>query len=164
MSTLVEPELGTRAEPAPPATRMAIAVLALIGVFVAGYLTMYKFGYLGFIQCATGGCETVQASAWAYFPPRTVVLWGPPVALWGVGAYLALLGLALMGLQPRWVGERWIALSITAISAVGVAFSGWLTYLEAAVIHAWCQWCVISAILITLIFLLSLPGLRPRSA
>jgi uncharacterized membrane protein len=164
MSTRVEPELSTRAEPAPPASRMAIAVLALIGIFVAGYLSLYKFGYLGFIQCATGGCETVQASAWAYFPPRTVVLWGPPVALWGVGAYLALLGLALMGLQPRWVGERWVALAISGISAVGVAFSGWLTYLEAVVIHAWCQWCVISAVLITLIFLLSLPGLRPRSA
>jgi uncharacterized membrane protein len=53
-----------------------------------------------------------------------------------------------------------VPLGIFGIAAVGVAFSGWLTYLEALVIHAWCQWCVVSAILITLIFLLSLPGLR----
>jgi uncharacterized membrane protein len=38
-----------------------------------------------------------------------------------------------------------------------VAFSAYLTYLEAFVIHAWCQYCVISAILITLIFFASLP-------
>ncbi len=155
-----EPAAADRGDAAPPASRMGVAVLALVGIFVAGYLSLYKLGYLGFIQCSTGGCETVQASAWSFFPPRTVAQWGPPVAVWGLATYAALLVLALLGLQPRWAGERWIAVAITAISGFGVAFSGWLTYLEAAVIHAWCQWCLISAALITLVFLLSLPGLR----
>lgn len=132
---------------------MAIAVLSLVGLLISGYLTIYKLGYLGAIQCSTGGCETVQTSQYAVFL-------GMPVALWGVGAYAALLLLAMLGLQPDRIGDRGIALGILALSAVGVAFSAWLTYLEAMVIHAWCQWCVISAILITLIFLLSLPGLR----
>lgn len=132
---------------------MGIAVLSLVGLLISGYLTLYKLGYLGAIQCGTGGCETVQTSEYAVFL-------GMPVAAWGVGAYALLLALALAGLQPRWVGDRRIALAIFGTAAVGVAFSGWLTYLEAVVILAWCRWCVASAIVITLIFLLSIPGLR----
>lgn len=140
-------------EPRPPLARMAIAVLALVGLMIAAYLTLFKLGYLGAIQCSIGGCETVQASQWATFA-------GLPVAAWGVGAYLLLLALALLALQPRFAGERWVTLALFGVSAVGVVFSAWLTYLEAFVIHAWCQWCVVSAILITLIFLLSIPGLN----
>jgi uncharacterized membrane protein len=132
---------------------MGVAALALVGLFVAGYLTLYHYGYVGSLQCSIGGCEVVQASAYAVFL-------GLPVALLGLGAYALLFALALLGLQPRWTAERGVALAIFLVSAVGVAFSAWLTYLEAAVIHAWCQWCVISAVLVTLIFLLSIPGLR----
>jgi uncharacterized membrane protein len=138
---------------APPRAREAIAVLALVGLLVSGYLTLYKLGYLGVIQCTTGGCETVQSSQYSVFL-------GFPVAAWGVAAYAALLVLAIAGLQPGRVADRRIALGIFAISAVGVGFSGWLAYLEAMVINAWCQWCVVSAILILLIFLMSIPGLR----
>lgn len=149
----VPEEDAAEADFAPPLSRMAIAVLALVGLLLSVYLSMYKLGYLGVIQCTVGGCETVQNSAYAYFL-------GLPVAVWGVGGYTLLLVLALLGVQPRWVAERWLALALVAFSAGGLAFSAYLTYLEAAVIHAWCQWCVISAVLISLIFLLSLPGLR----
>ena len=140
-------------EERPPVTRMAIAVLALLGLMVSTYLSMYKLGYLGVIQCTIGGCEKVQTSRFADFL-------GLPVSVWGVGAYITLLALAMLGIQQRFQRERWVALALFGVSAVGVAFSGYLTYLEAFVIHAWCQWCVISAILVTLIFLLSIPGLR----
>jgi uncharacterized membrane protein len=140
-------------EERPPLTRMAIALLALAGVLLASYLTLYNLGFLGSIQCTLGGCEKVQTSRWSTFL-------GMPVAAWGLGAYVTLLVIALLGIQPRWARERWVALALFGISAVGVAFSAWLTFLEAFVIHAWCQWCLISAVLITLIFLLSLPGLR----
>jgi uncharacterized membrane protein len=152
MSTGAE-HLAGELEDRPPLARMAIAVLALVGLMVAVYLSMYKLGYLGIIQCQFGSCETVQASRYALFLGR-------PVAVWGVGAYIAILAVAIVGTQPRFARERWVALSLFAMSLVGVLFSAYLTYLEAAVIHAWCQWCVISAILITLIFLLSVPGLR----
>ena len=139
--------------PAPPVARMAVAVLSLLGIFIAGYLALYKLGYLGVIQCGTGGCETVQASKYAYFL-------GFPVAVWGIGAYAALFALAMLGVQPRWMHARWVAVGLFALAGVGVLFSAYLTYLEAAVIHAWCRWCVASAVLITLIFLLTIPGLR----
>jgi uncharacterized membrane protein len=140
-------------EERPPVSRMAIALLALAGLLLSSYLTMYKLGLLGTIQCTIGGCEKVQTSTWSYFL-------GLPVSAWGLGAYVTILALAILGVQPRFARERWLALALFGLSAVGVVFSAWLTYLEAFVIHAWCQWCVISAILITLIFLLSLPGLR----
>lgn len=138
---------------APPVTRMAIAVLALVGVLVATYLSLYKLGMIGGLTCQVGSCEQVQASPWAVFL-------GMPVAVWGVGAYLAILAVALVGLQPGNVNSRWVALSLFGLSAVGVAFSGYLTYIEAFVIEMWCQWCVVSAVIITLIFLLSIPGLK----
>lgn len=140
-------------EERPPVARMAIAVLALVGLLVAAYLSMYKLGMVGIIQCEIGGCEKVQTSRYSYFL-------GLPVAYYGVAAYVAILAVAMLGVQPRFVRARWVALALFAMSAAGVLFSAYLTYLEAAVIHAWCQWCVISAVLITLIFLLSLPGLR----
>jgi uncharacterized membrane protein len=134
---------------------MAIAVLALIGLLVAGYLSLHRAGFVGTLQCAVGGCEIVQASRYAVF-------FGFPVAYMGLVAYMILLALALVGVQPRWADSRRVALCIFLVSAVGVAFSAYLTYLEAAVIHSWCQWCVISAILVTLIFLLSIPGLAKK--
>jgi uncharacterized membrane protein len=146
-------DAGDALEARPPVTRMAIAVLALIGLMISTYLSMYKLGYLGEIQCTIGGCEKVQTSRFADFL-------GLPVSVWGVGAYVTLLVLAMLGIQPRFQQERRVALALCAFSAVGVAFSAYLTYLEAFVIHAWCQWCVVSAILVTLIFLLSIPGLR----
>ncbi|CAN5820857.1 hypothetical protein BH23GEM6_BH23GEM6_08840 [soil metagenome] len=144
----------------PPISRMAIAVLALIGLFISGYLTLYNYGLLGVIQCGAGGCLVVQSSAYAWFPPRTVSDFGVPVAMMGIVAYTIVLLLAMLGVQPRYAGERWIAMALFGIAGVGVAFSAWLTYLEAAVIRAWCQWCVVSAILVTLIFLLSISGFR----
>lgn len=132
---------------------MAIAVLSLLGLLIAAYLTLYKLGYLGVIQCSTGGCETVQSSRYAFFL-------GLPVAAWGLGEYLVLLVLSLLGVQPDRMRERWIALSLFLVSGVGVVFSAYLTYLEAMVIRAWCQWCVVSAVLVTVIFLLSIPALR----
>jgi uncharacterized membrane protein len=141
------------AEPRAPLAAMGIALLSLIGLLVSGYLAMFKLGYLGALQCSVGGCQTVQMSQYAMFL-------GAPVALWGVGAYLFLLALALLAVQPRWSEDRRLASLIVGFSAFGVLYSAYLTYLEAFVIHAWCQWCVVSAILITLIFLLSTSRLR----
>jgi uncharacterized membrane protein len=137
----------------PPRTRMAIAVVSLIGLFVALYLSMYKWGMTGAMTCTIGGCEVVQNSPWSVFLGR-------PVAEWGLAAYALLLVISFVGLQPRFAEARWIPLTTFLVAAGGVAFSGYLTYLEAFVIHAWCQYCVISAILITIIFFLSIPGLR----
>lgn len=134
-------------------TRMAVAVLALLGILVSAYMAAYKFGLLGTVVCGTGGCETVQNSPWATFA-------GVPVPVLGLIGYGALFVAALLGLQPRFGGDRRIAVVLAAGATIGLLFSGYLTWLEAAVIHAWCQWCIVSAVLATLIFLFTLPEVR----
>lgn len=156
MSTLAEhpPMAAAPLEYGFPRARMGIALLSLLGLLVSAYLTLYKLNYIGTLQCgAGGGCSVVQASQYAE-------LLGAPVAAWGMGAYGLLLALALLGLQPAWAGARWASLGLFGVSAAGVAFSAYLTYLSHSVIGAYCAWCLVSAVIITLIFLLSIPGLR----
>ena len=130
---------------------MVIALLALVGAFVALYLTLYKIGVIGVLSCNIGSCESVNTSRWATFM-------GLPVAAWGLGTYMVILVLALAGLQG--VAPRQTAWATAAITAWGVLFSAWLTYLELFVIHAICMWCVISATLMVLLFVTSVLDLR----
>lgn len=127
---------------------MLVALVALTGVFVALYLTLFKLGYIGTIACAVGSCETVQASKWSTFL-------GFPVGAWGVGYYVAVLAIALAGLTPRLVDSRPLSQLLVGVTGFGLLFSIWLTYLELFVIHAICQWCVVSAILAAVLFVLS---------
>ncbi len=129
--------------------REIIAALALAGIFVALYLTLYKMGAIGELSCRIGSCETVNSSRWAVF-------FGAPVAAWGVGFYVVVFALALAGLRARFADSRRLSLALVLLSGWGVAFSLWLTYLELFVIHAICQWCVVSALIVTAIFLISL--------
>lgn len=142
-------ELIEEAQPSPPAHRMGIALFALVGLLIAGYLLLYKFKVLSSLACGTGGCEVVQSSQWAVFV-------GIPVPAWGVGGYLAILILALIGLQPRFVRSRGLATILCLTAAFAFGFSMYLTAVEAFRIHAWCRWCVGSAVAATLIFAFSL--------
>lgn len=137
--------------------RMLLALLALFGLFVSIYLMLYKAGLIGTLACGTGGCETVQLSKWATFL-------AVPVAAWGVCYYLLILGLALASVQDRWADSRQLLLALVAVTGVGVLFSAWLTYLELAVIHAICRWCVVSAVVAVLLFVLALWDWRATRA
>lgn len=139
----------------PPRNRMAVALLALIGLFIALYLLAYSVGLVPLV-CGISQCETVQMSEWSKVLPGRAV----PVPALGVLGYAAILTLALAGVQPGRESSRGIGLLLLALSGFGVAYSGFLTYLEAFVIHAWCVWCIASAVVMTLIFLFSLPELR----
>jgi uncharacterized membrane protein len=132
---------------------MVMALIAMVGLFVSLYLALYKFGILGQLTCSVGSCEAVQTS-------RFATLLGLPVAAWGVGFYLSVLVLALAGTHERWSASRAIGLALATITGWGVLFSAYLTYLEAFVIGAWCQWCVVSAILTLILFVLSVVDLR----
>jgi len=137
---------------------MLTAVLSLAGFFVSLYLWLWKVGLLGTIACGDGGCETVQLSEYAQFL-------GVPVAFHGMVGYLVLMIVSLVGLQPRWLERREPTLLLVAVSGIGVSFAAYLTYLEAAVIHAWCRWCVVSALLIVMIFATGIAGMMsiPRA-
>ena len=132
---------------------MLAALVALAGMFVALYLTLYKLGYIGTLVCAVGSCETVQTSKWATFL-------GFPVGGWGVAYYVAVFALSITGLSAALSESRGVSLLLVGMTGFGVLFSLWLTYLELFVIHAICQWCVISAILATALFVISVLDLR----
>src|SRR3954468_17248300 len=116
--------------------RAAVA-LSVIGIAIASYLVYVHSPDVKPICSISHGCETVQKSKYAK-------LAGVPVALIGLFGYLAILAsLFVRGEAGRLAGA--------AFALVGVGFSGWLTYLEAERIHAWCQWCVGSAIVMVLL-------------
>lgn len=127
---------------------MIVAALALAGIFISLYLTLYKIGVIGQLSCNIGSCETVNTSRWATFL-------GLPVAAWGLFFYLDVFVIAIVGTMVRFETSTAIPGILLLESSAGVLFSAWLTYLELAVIHAICIWCVTSAVLVTLIFLVT---------
>jgi uncharacterized membrane protein len=121
--------------------RIAILVLALIGVGVAGYLTYVHYEGLKVLCLSSGGCETVQASRYAKLD-------GVPVAVLGLLGYVGILGsLLTRGELGRVAGF--------AIALIGFGFSMYLTYRELFTIKAICQWCVSSAVLMTILAVLT---------
>ena len=133
--------------------RMAIALLSLVGILIALYLTLYKIGVVGDLSCSIGSCETVNTSRWA-------TLFGLPVAAWGLAAYVALFALSVAGTTERYAGSRGLSWLLVAIAGWSVLFSAWLTYLELFVIDAICIWCVTSAFVLVAIFVASVVDLK----
>ena len=133
--------------------RMAAALLSLVGVLLAMYLYLYKIGALGTMICGAGECELVQTSRWSRFL-------GVEVSLIGLLGYVGLLGVSLAGLQPANQGRRWPDNVLLVLSGGGLLFSAYLTYIELFVLDAICRWCVVSAVIITVIFLVSLLARR----
>jgi uncharacterized membrane protein len=132
---------------------MIVAALALAGIFISLYLTLYKLGVIGELSCSIGSCETVNSSKWSRFL-------GPPVAAWGLLFYLDVFAIAFIGTLPRFENEPLISAVLVFEAAIGVLFSAWLTYLELGVIHAICIWCVTSAFVVTAILLVSIADYR----
>ncbi|HET6579821.1 MAG TPA: vitamin K epoxide reductase family protein [Gemmatimonadales bacterium] len=141
--------------------RMGAALMSLIGLFVSAYLYLYKIGRIGTLACGSGACEMVQTSQWSRFA-------GVEVALIGVVGYALLFAAALLALQPALATRRWPADLLTALAALGVLFTAYLTWLELFVIHAICRWCIGSAAIIVSVLLLALLARRrapePRPA
>jgi uncharacterized membrane protein len=114
---------------------IAIAIMCLLGIGDAGYLTYVHYAGLKVLCLSSGGCETVQASRYAKLD-------GIPVALLGLIGYITiLLSLAVPGERGRATGF--------GVAMIGFGFSIYLTYRELFTIHAICQWCVASAVLMT---------------
>jgi uncharacterized membrane protein len=116
--------------------RIAGAVLAALGAAVTGYL-LYVRQTGGTPVCSTGGCETVQDSAYAE-------VLGIPVA--GLGL-LGFLGLLVTAVAPG----AWARLTHATLALTAFLFSAYLLVVQVAVIEAICQWCLVADVLTTLI-------------
>jgi uncharacterized membrane protein len=123
------------------ALRIASAVVAVVGLGIAVYLTIVHYTGSSPVCAISHGCETVQTSRYAE-------LAGIPVAV------LGLLGYA--GILVTLLRDDETARTATAlVSLIGFGFSAWLTYAEIALIDAICIWCVASAICMTVLTVLS---------
>ena len=121
---------------------ISIGVIALIGVGIATYLVYVHYaGIKPICAAGNGGCEKVQTSDYAK-------LAGIPVAVLGLAGYLAILASLFV---PGDLGR----LAGAAIALSGFGFSMYLTYREVFTIKAICQWCVGSAVLMTLLAILT---------
>jgi uncharacterized membrane protein len=120
--------------------RRLIGAVALIGLAVAAYLTYVHYAELEPI-CAGGGggCEKVQNSSYAE-------LAGIPVAVLGLIGYGLILG-------SLWIPGESGRLAGAVLALVGFGFSAYLTWAELFEIDAICQWCVVSAVLMTILAL-----------
>jgi uncharacterized membrane protein len=125
--------------PAEGTLRTIATFVATFGIGVATYITIADSGG-GAPACVAGGggCETVANSSYSH-------LLGINVAVLGIVGYVLLLAAALLrGDAARMAGF--------VVSLGGFGFSVYLTYLELFNIEAICQWCVASAVLMTILF------------
>lgn len=136
----------------------ALLVLAVAGTGVAAYLSWVAINdQEGLVCTGVGDCHTVQSSEFAE-------IGGVPIAVLGLGMYVTLL--ALVAARRFWSRaaeagvDRPMASATFGVALSGALYSGYLTYLELFEIEAICAWCVTSAVIVTLITVLSVPDLR----
>jgi len=130
--------------------RLTIAVLALLGLGDSAYLAYEHF--VAPIVCIGSGCAVVDQSPYSE-------IFGVPLSVLGLLSYSAILGLALASLRTGNPLSDYLHLGVFGLALTGVVFSAYLTYLEIAVIHAVCTWCMVSAVDIAVIFVLATVGL-----
>ncbi|KPP95316.1 MAG: putative membrane protein [Bacteroidetes bacterium HLUCCA01] len=130
-----------------------VGLLALLGFADAFYLSLMHYQGSDVGCSVITGCDAVLSSEYAY-------LLGIPLAYLGVLYYLSVLFSAVLYYQTD---NRLFLKASTLIVGGGFIFTLWLIYLQAVVINAFCQFCLISALLTTLMAVLLTLGLRKYS-
>lgn len=128
-----------------------IQLLAIIGLFVAYYLLLYHNGTLVAV-CGSGWDDCGQVSG----PDAPYSSLGPvPVALMGLLGYALIF---LLTWLPGWwpTVEEYLPELLVGTTGLAFLFSLGLTGLELFIIHAICRYCVISAVLVTILFTLAI--------
>jgi len=130
-------------------------VVALVGLADSIYLTIHHYTAEPVPCTITGGCETVLTSSYAEMA-------GVPLAAFGAAAYFLAFSLALLTAFGNSITWKLFGLLATVMAC----FSGWLIYVRAVYIKAFCQFCLLSAgtsLTLFILFLVSLIA-KDRSA
>jgi uncharacterized membrane protein len=124
--------------------RSVLIGLTVLGIALTAYLTYVHYAGIK-VACVQGHneCEAVQTSVYSHVA-------GIPVALLGLIGYVVILGSLLV---PPSESAR---LATLALTVGGFGFSAYLTYREVFSLEKICEWCVSSAILMTILACLSL--------
>lgn len=118
---------------------IASAVLAVVGIGIAAYLTVVHFADQPIVCSSIGDCEKVNSSRYAK-------LAGVPVAVLGLISYVTMLVFILGGLVRR---DAMLVAGAWGVALASFGFSMYLTYIELNVLNAICVWCVSSATVLT---------------
>jgi uncharacterized membrane protein len=110
------------------------AIVALLGLADGIYLTVEHVTGRSAQCIASSGCQEVLSSKYAAFGPV-------PLASLGALAYFTAFSLALLAAFGYPKCRALFALVVGMMFAVTV----WLFYLQAAVLHAFCDYCLFSA-------------------
>jgi uncharacterized membrane protein len=127
-----------------------MAALSLLALAIAGYLTWVKLAGTTPACAILSGCETVEQSRYAEFL-------GLPVAAFGMLGAAAMLAGSLVWWRHADRRALWLAYGVGLAS---LPIIGWLTYVELAVLHAVCIWCVTYAVLVIAAWIVSIVGIR----
>jgi uncharacterized membrane protein len=127
--------------------RISIA-LALLGLVVAIYMTIFKLTDNDKMCIGNGGCSKVNSSIYAE-------VYGIPVALFGVGGYAVIAALLFMEDRNQFLEQNGTMI-VFGLALIGFLFTLYLIYVELALIHALCPFCVTSQITMTILFILSI--------
>ena len=127
-------------------------ILVMVGAIDSAYLAFLKFAGMVAACSDIGDCEAVNNSKYAE-------IGGIPLALLGLLGYLAIL--AFLVLETRFPSWRdGLHLGVFGFTLAGTIYSTYLTYIEIAVLHAICPYCVVSAVVMLLLFVISIIRLR----
>lgn len=127
-----------------------IPTLCVFGMVVAGYLAYVETTQVKAVCGPVGDCNAVQQSEYAR-------LFGfLPIAFLGLAGYLVILMLWGLSRVSSRRNLAYINLALLGVTAFGLLFSLYLTFLEPFVIGATCAWCLTSALIMTVLFWLSL--------
>ncbi|MCJ7733656.1 MAG: hypothetical protein MUP11_03815 [Anaerolineales bacterium] len=157
IATLVVTGINLKKEPdkeTKQAPNWLIPLLSIIGAGIAGYLAYVEFNQVEAVCGPVGNCNSVQESPYA-------TLFGIlPVGVLGVMGYIMILIIWLVELLnlPDW--KSTLQYAFWAVTLFGLLFSIYLTFLEPFVIGATCMWCISSAVIMTILFLLATGKIR----
>jgi uncharacterized membrane protein len=124
-------------------------VLVVVGIIIAGYLSYTKLANTSTI-CVEGdafNCDAVNNSAYSKVA-------GIPIAYLGLATYLFIGALLLLENRVAFLQEYGIML-LFGVTLFGFMYSMYLVYVQAAILKAFCVWCLGHETVITLLFILT---------
>ncbi|HEX8251222.1 MAG TPA: vitamin K epoxide reductase family protein [Pyrinomonadaceae bacterium] len=124
---------------------LSAALISIFGIIDVAFLSVYRVKN-EVVPCSIiSGCESVLSSSYSKIA-------GFPLEVFGGAAYLIIFILALLTVFGK--AQAWFFLGVQVV--LMTAFTVWLVYLQAFVIEAFCQYCLISAALTLTLFLIAL--------
>jgi uncharacterized membrane protein len=129
--------------------------LVVLGLAVSIYMTIYKVTSNNAMCLGSGDCSTVNAS-------RYSEVYGIPVAVFGVLGYLAILVTHYFENGNQFFKQNG-TLMVFGMALTGFLFTLWLIYVEAALLKAFCPFCVTSQAAMTIIFIIAVARLAKQT-